>query len=73
VTPEELRDLSDDEIAVEAMNPVGIESKNARVEMDRRLIVALKNSKRSADRAALVLIVLTVVLVVLTIVLIWQG
>jgi hypothetical protein len=73
VTPDELRSLSDDQITAEAMNPLGIESKNARAEMERRLIVALKESKRSADRFGWIIVGLTLALVVLTVVLIYRA
>jgi hypothetical protein len=73
VTPDELRSLSDDQITAEAMNPIGIDSKNARAEMERRLIVALKESKRSADKFGRGIVGLTFVLVILTAVLIWRA
>jgi hypothetical protein len=73
MTPGELRSLSDDRIMVEAMHWNGIASKNARAEMDRRLIVALKESKRSTDRFGRIVVGLTLVLVVLTVVLIFRA
>jgi hypothetical protein len=73
MTPDELRHLSDDAIAAEAMNPAGIPARDARAEMQRRLIVALRESKRSADKFGRRIVGLTVVLVVLTIVLIFRG
>ena len=71
--PEELRHLSDDQITAEAMHSDGIRARNARAEMDRRLIVALKESKRSADRFGRIVVGLTFVLVVLTVVLIVRA
>jgi hypothetical protein len=73
MTPDELRSLSDNRITTEAMHRNGVASKNARAEMDRRLIVALKESKRSADRFGRIIVGLSFVLVVLTVVLIWRA
>ena len=65
-TPEGWQRLSDDELAAIAHANVADRIHAVEVESNRRLVVALKDHKESADRAARRIEVLTVVLVVAT-------
>ena len=73
--PSQFRALSDDEL-FRLLHKIGFAnnwpvSVKVQFEATGRLIAALKEFKRSSDRSARALIMLTVVLVVLTGVLVW--
>jgi len=73
--PSQLRALTDDEL-FRMLRKVAFANHwplNAKVEYEAtaRLIAALKDFRRSSDRAAALLVVLTIALVVLTAVIVW--
>ena len=67
-----LREMDLDELVEEAIaQHSGSPGRRAGFELERRLIAALTEFKRSSDRAAAALVFLTIVLVVLTGVIVW--
>ncbi len=65
-TAQDWQELSDDELAAVAHENVGDRIHAVEVEANRRLVVALREHKESADRAARRIDLLTLVLVLAT-------